>query len=61
VTDSIKVLLTLIKEKNHDVIMTHCFLHREVLVSKTLGEDLKQVLDVAVRVVSFIMHICEAM
>jgi hypothetical protein len=31
----------------------HCFLHREVLVSKTVGEDLKQVL-VAVNMVSFI-------
>jgi hypothetical protein len=32
----------------------HCFLHREVLVSKTIGEDLKQVLDVAVNMVNFI-------
>jgi hypothetical protein len=34
--------------------MTHCFLHQEVLVSNTTGEDLKQVLDVAVSMVSFI-------
>jgi hypothetical protein len=32
------------QRKNPDVITTHCFLHREVLVSKTIGEDLKQVL-----------------
>lgn len=33
---------------------THCFLHREVLVAKTIGEDLKQVLDVTVNMVNFI-------
>jgi hypothetical protein len=42
------------QRKNPDVTSTHCFLHREVLVSKTIGEDLKQVLDVAVNMVSFI-------
>jgi hypothetical protein len=41
-------------KKNPDVTTTHCFLHREVLASKTIGEDLKQVLDVAVNMVSFI-------
>jgi hypothetical protein len=34
---SIKGLVTLLKEKNPDVITTHCFLHWEVLVSKLLG------------------------
>jgi hypothetical protein len=42
------------QRKNPDVITTHCFLQREVLVSKTTGEDLKQVLDVAVNMVNFI-------
>jgi hypothetical protein len=49
-----KGFVTLVKEKNHDVITTHSFLHREVLVSKTVGEDLKQILDVAVSLVNFI-------
>jgi hypothetical protein len=53
---SIKGFVTLVKEKNPDVIMVHCFLHREVLVSETIGEDLKQVLDVAVNMVNFIKH-----
>jgi hypothetical protein len=50
---SIKDFVTLIKERNHDVITTHFFLHRKILVSKTTGEDLKQVLDVALSMVSF--------
>jgi hypothetical protein len=42
------------QRKNPDAITTHCFLYREDLVSKTIGEDLKQVLDVAVNMVNFI-------
>jgi hypothetical protein len=34
--------------------MIHCFLYREVLVSKTAGEDLKEVLNAAVSMVNFI-------
>jgi hypothetical protein len=55
------------QRKNHDVIKTHCFLQCLVLVSKMTGEDLKQVLHVAVSMVNFIntapsqiMHICKA-
>jgi hypothetical protein len=44
---SIKGFVPLVKEKSHDVITIHSLLHREVLVLKTTGEDLKQVLDVA--------------
>jgi hypothetical protein len=51
---SIKGFVTLVKEKNPNVITTHCFLRREVLVSKSIGEDLKQVLDLAVNMVNFI-------
>jgi hypothetical protein len=42
------------RRRNPDVITAHCLLDREVLVSKTIGEDLKQVLDVAVNMVNFI-------
>jgi hypothetical protein len=51
---SIKDFVTLVKGKSHDVIPTHCFLHRDVIVSKTIGEDSKQVLDVAVSMDNFI-------
>jgi hypothetical protein len=52
VISSIKDLLRSSK-KNH-VKPTHCFLHPEVFVSETVGEGLKQVLVVAVNMVSFI-------
>lgn len=51
---SIKGFVTLVKEKNPAVITTHCFIHREVLVFKTVGPDLKAVLDKIVCMVNFI-------
>jgi hypothetical protein len=54
---SIKGLVTLVKKKP-DVITTHCFLNWEVIAAKTTsGEDLKQVFDVAVYMVSFIKQL----
>jgi hypothetical protein len=49
-----KMLCYTRQRKNPDVIRIHCFLYREVLPSKIIGEDLKQVLDVAVNMVNFI-------
>ena len=51
---SVQGFVSRVKEKNPEVITTHCFLHREVLVSKTIGDDLKQVLDITVNMVNFI-------
>ena len=45
------------KQKNSDVQITHCFLHREALMAKTLPDDLKEVLDTAVKLVNFIKAI----
>lgn len=50
----IKGLVSFIKKQNENVITTHCFLHREALMSKTLGEKLKEVLDQVVQMVNFV-------
>ena len=51
---SIKGFVSLARRENPDIITTHCFLHREVLVGKTLGSELKAVLDVVVKMVNYI-------
>lgn len=43
-----------VKERNPDVIVTHCFLHHEALVAKTLPADLVPVMDNVVRMVNFV-------
>ncbi len=50
---SVQGFVSHMKEKTL-VITTHCFLHREVLVSKTIGDDLKQVLDITMNMINFI-------
>ncbi|XP_063858051.1 protein FAM200A-like [Scylla paramamosain] len=46
--------VSLVKKENSSVITTHCFLHREALVAKTIGNDLKSVLEKVVKMVNFI-------
>ena len=50
----IKGLVFFIKKKNENVIVTHGFLHREPLMSRTLGENSKEVLEEVVKMVNFI-------
>lgn len=52
---AIRTFATLVKQVNQS-IMTHCYLHREALLSKTLGHDMKEVLDDATRIINFIKH-----
>ena len=40
---SIQGFISHIKPENPDIISTHCFFHREVTVSKSLGDELKTV------------------
>uniref|UniRef100_A0A0L8GVG6 Uncharacterized protein n=1 Tax=Octopus bimaculoides TaxID=37653 RepID=A0A0L8GVG6_OCTBM len=51
---SIKGFVSLIQLQNPNVIRTHCFLHKEVLVSKTIRVELKQVLNQVVEMVNYI-------
>ncbi|XP_068247939.1 zinc finger BED domain-containing protein 5-like [Palaemon carinicauda] len=51
---SIKGFVSLVKRENSSVITTHCFLHREALVAKTISNDLKSVLEKVVKIVDFI-------
>lgn len=55
VVSAIRTFATLVKQANPS-IMTHCYLHRETLLSKTLSDDMKEVLDNATRIVNFIKH-----
>lgn len=47
-------LVTKVKEKNPSVIGTHCILHREALASRTLPAEVRDVLNLAIKVVNFI-------
>ncbi|XP_068212657.1 zinc finger BED domain-containing protein 5-like [Palaemon carinicauda] len=50
----IKGFVSLAEKENPDLIRTHCFLHREVLISKISQEDLKLVLHQLVEIVNYI-------
>ncbi len=54
IISSPKGFVSRMKEKNSEVITIHCFLSREVLASKTIGDDLKQVIDINLNMVNFI-------
>ncbi|GFX90684.1 SCAN domain-containing protein 3 [Trichonephila clavipes] len=43
-----------VKELNEDILVTHCFVHREALVTKFLPSDLKIVLEQCVKMVNYI-------
>ena len=49
-----KGLVNRVKERNQNVIFSHCFLHRETLVFKTLPADLVLVLNDVVSMVNFV-------
>ena len=51
---SIKRFVSLVKKVNSEIITTHCFLHREVLIGKTLNSDLTQVLKEVIEMVNYI-------
>lgn len=50
----LKGFLALVKKENPDIIFTHCFLHREALVAKSLVPELNDVLQTVIKMVNFI-------
>ncbi|GFW45800.1 uncharacterized protein TNCV_4495211 [Trichonephila clavipes] len=53
-TGHLKGFVADVKELNEDILVTHCFLHREALVTKFLPSDLKIVLEQCVKMVNYI-------
>jgi hypothetical protein len=51
---TLKGFVGLVLKENPNVVTTHCFIHREALVSKTIGPDLLPVLDQVVKIVNYI-------
>ena len=47
-------LTSFVKKENENVVVTHCFLHREALMDKTLGDKLRKMLNQAVELVNYI-------
>lgn len=53
-TGHLKGFVAHVKELNGDILFTHCFLHREALVTKYLPSELKIVLEQCVKMVNYI-------
>ena len=51
---SIKDFVSLVQRESPNVVETHCFLHREVLVSQTILDELNQVLKQVIEIINFI-------
>ena len=52
--DLLKGFTVLAKKEYEKIIFTHCFLHRENLVAKNTGNELKEVVDQVVQNVNYI-------
>ena len=50
----IKGFASLAQKENPNLVRSHCFLHREVLVSKVSQENLRQVLHQVVEIVNYV-------
>ncbi|XP_042234779.1 zinc finger BED domain-containing protein 5-like [Homarus americanus] len=51
---SLKRFISLAKLKNPGIVFTHCFLHREALISKSVLPELQKVLDETIKIVNYI-------
>ena len=53
-TVHLKEFVAHVKELNGDILVTHCFLHREALVTKYLASELKIVLEQCIKMINYI-------
>ena len=53
-TGCLKGFVLIAQKQNSNIIHTHCFIHREALVAKTLGTEVNSVLDMVVKIVNYI-------
>ena len=51
---SVKGFVTLVKQSELNIFTTHCFLHSEGLFAKAIGPELKNVLDMVVKIVNYL-------
>ena len=53
-TGCLKGFVPIAQKQNPNIVHTHCFIHREALVAKTLGTELKSTLDMVVKIINCI-------
>ncbi|XP_014782252.1 zinc finger BED domain-containing protein 5 [Octopus bimaculoides] len=53
-TGCLKGFVPIAQKQNPNIIHTHCFIHREALVAKTLEPELKSVMDMVVKIANYI-------
>jgi hypothetical protein len=53
VLESLKGFITLAKQKNAGLGFTHCFLHREVLISKSVVPEVQKLLVETIKMVNY--------
>ena len=53
-TGCLKGFVLIAQKQNSNIIHTHCFIHREALIAKTLGTELNSVLNMVVKIVNYI-------
>ena len=51
---TVKGFTTLVRKRNENIIITHCFLHRETLIAQTVGDDLRRVINKVILIVNYI-------
>jgi len=53
-TGKFKVFISRLKQDFPNIVSTNCFIHREVLMMKTIPDELKSILDLVIKMVNCI-------